>query len=77
MVVVWFLKELFTKRWTLVEEYPARMDDLAQGLANALSGFPYRATVIGGGACLWRVSGRFDVWADRVRSIVSSQEKIN
>jgi len=73
VVAVWFLNELFTKRWTLVEQYPARIDDLAQGLANALSGFPYRAAVIGGGACLWRVSGRFDIWADKVRSILSSQ----
>lgn len=73
VVVVWFLNELFTTRWTLVEQYPARMDGLAQGLAAALKDFPYRAAVIGGGACLWRVSGQFDTWADRVRTIVRSQ----
>ena len=57
----------------MVDEYSIHMDDLAQGLANALSGFPYRAAVIGGSARLWRVSGQFDIWADRVRSIIAAQ----
>ena len=73
VVVVWFLNELFTKRWKLVDEYPKYLDDLAQGLAAALRSFPYRAAMIGGSACLWKVPERFDIWADRVRSIVSSQ----
>lgn len=71
VVVVWFLNELFTSQWRLIDEYPAYLDALAEGLADALGLFPRRAAVIGGCARLWNVSGKFDSWAERLRGIVS------
>lgn len=73
IVVVWFLNEFFPTRWKLADQYPAGMDALAEGLAEVLRSFPYRAAIIGGGAHLWNVPERFDIWAERVRSIVSRQ----
>jgi len=71
VVVVWFLNEFFPARWSLTDHYPADIDALAGGLADALGNFPHRAAIIGGGAHLWNVSGKFDTWAERVRGIVS------
>jgi len=71
VVVVWFLNEFFHTQWRLTEHYPAYMDALAEGLADVLGNFPHRAAIIGGCAHLWNVSGKFDMWAERVRGIVS------
>jgi len=74
VVVVWFLNEFFHTHGRLTDHYPAYMDALAEGLADVLRNFPHRAAVIGGCAHLWNVSGQFDVWAERVRGIVSRRD---
>jgi len=72
-VAVWFLNELFNGSGQIVGAYPPHMDHLAMGLADALKSFPFHIAVIGGAACLWKVSGQFDIWAERARNVVSEQ----